>query len=395
MTTAFTQVRTPKASAWIFALLFMLESLVRSFNLGVLSIQAYDILGSSQKVSVLATVTSFVALTVSLTMPFLFGKFPKRNMYILGAVLAIAGSVCLASFTVQGQIAGTIMRSVGASLLAVTLQLYILDIIRKSDLTSSEPLRLAFSTIAWVAGPVSGVWLYTHYGSLAPQVVAITAALVLLMVFLYIRLPEKKLALAASSRPFRPLSNALHFFKQPRLRLAWAIAFGRSCFWASFFTYSPALFLQAGLSKPTIGYILSASQLFLMTAFLFGALAKRIGVRGVIALCFSMMALASILAGAVGTHAPYVTTAFLLCAAFFTSGLDSIGGIPYLRAVKPLERNRMTSVYRSFIECSELLPGLVFAFALSYFETPIVFILLGISFIGFAIMSWWHLPKSM
>jgi MFS family permease len=395
MTAAFTQVRTPKASAWIFALLFMLESLVRSFNLGVLSIQAYDILGSSQKVSVLATVTSFVALTVSLTMPFLFGKFPKRNMYILGAVLAIAGSVCLASFTVQGQISGTIMRSVGASLLAVTLQLYILDIIRKSDLTSSEPLRLAFSTIAWVAGPVSGVWLYTHYGSLAPQVVAISAALVLLIVFLYIRLPEKKLAIASSARPFRPLSNALHFFQQPRLRLAWAIAFGRSCFWASFFTYSPALFLQGGLGKPTIGYILSASQLFLMTAFLFGALAKRIGVRGVISLCFTMMAIASIAAGAVGTHAPYITTAFLLCAAFFTSGLDSIGGIPYLRAVKPLERNRMTSVYRSFIECSELLPGLVFAFALSYFETPIVFILLGISFIGFAIMSWWHLPKSM
>jgi MFS family permease len=395
MTTAIAQLRTQKANAWIFALLFMFESLVRSFNLGVLSIQAYDILGSAQKVSVLATITSFTALLVALTMPVLFGIFRKRVMYFLGALIAICGSLALASFTVQGQVAGTIMRSIGASLLAVTLQLYILEQIRKSDLTSSEPLRLAFSTIAWVAGPMTGVWLYTKYGPMAPQLAAISAGLVLISVFLYLDLPEKKTVLRVSAQPFRPLSNALHFAKQPRLRLAWAIAFGRSCFWASFFTYGPPLLLQGGLTKTTIGYILSASQIFLISAFLFGKLAKHIGVRGVVALCFLMMAMTCIAAGTFGTHAPYLTSGFLLLAAFFTSGLDSVGGIPYLRAVKPLERTRMTSVYRSFIECSDLIPGLVFAVVLSYFATSMVFVILGMSFVGFSWMSWRHLPKTM
>jgi hypothetical protein len=44
-----------KGGTLTFALLFSLESLVRALNAAVLSTQAYDLLGSSQQVSVLAT----------------------------------------------------------------------------------------------------------------------------------------------------------------------------------------------------------------------------------------------------------------------------------------------------------------------------------------------------
>ena len=50
------------------------------------------------------------------------------------------------------------------------------------------------------------------------------------------------------------------FLAQPRLRLAWLIAFGRSCFWTTFFIYGPLLLVEAGLDKTVGGFMISASQ---------------------------------------------------------------------------------------------------------------------------------------
>lgn len=384
-----------KGGAMTFGLLFLLESLVRSFNSGVLSIQAYDLLGSSQRVSVLATFTSLSVLTVTLMMPWLFGHMRRRWAYTLGAILMIAGSIALGTFTIPGQVTGVILRNFGASIANVTLQLYILDHIKKADLTSSEPMRLAISTFAWVVGPVSGVWLYSNYGPVAPQLAAIGAALLVLAVFWYLRLHDKVNMPSGTLQPFNPIANAARFVEQPRLRLAWAIAFGRSCFWASFFTYGPLLMIEGGLDKKWGGFIISASQIFLLSAFLFGALAKRLGVRGVIALCFTVISSSSIAAGVFGIHSPIIAAGLLLLAALFASGIDSVGGIPYLRAVRPLERQRMTAVYRTFIEFSELIPGFIFAFALSYFDVGVVFIILGVCLSSLALITWRYLPRSM
>ncbi len=384
-----------KAGAITFGLLFLLESLVRSFNSGVLSIQAYDLLGSSQRVSVLGTFTSLTVLIITLMMPWLFGKMRRRWAYTLGGILMIAGSIALGTFTIQGQVMGVVLRNSGASIMNVTLQLYILDHIRKADLTSSEPLRLAISTFSWVIGPISGVWLYTNYGSLAPQLAAMAAALLVLAVFWYLRLHDKVNLPSGTLQPFNPVANVARFVEQPRLRLAWAIAFGRSCFWASFFTYGPLLMIEGGLDKKTGGIIISASQLFLLSAFIFGASAKRIGVRGVIALCFSVISISTIAAGLFGIHSPIIAASLLLLAALFASGIDSVGSIPYLRAVHPHERQRMTAVYRTFIEFSELIPGFIFAVALSYFDVSVVFIILGICLSTLALLTWRYIPKSM
>jgi MFS family permease len=384
-----------KAGALTFGLLFLLESLVRSFNSGVLSIQAYDLLGSSQRVSVLATGISFTVLVITLLMPMLFARIKRRWAYTLGGLLLIAGSAALATYTLPGQVAGVVMRNSGASIMNVTLQLYILDHIRKADLTTSEPMRLAISTFAWVLGPASGVWLYQTYGPMAPQLAAMLAAVLVLIVFWYLRLNDKVNLPLGSLQPFNPVANVARFVQQPRLRLAWSIAFGRSCFWATFFTYGPLLMIEGGMGKQAGGLIVSASQIFLLSAFAFGAVAKRIGVRGVISLCFSVIAIASVGAGLFGAQAPVAAAGLLLLAALFASGIDSVGGIPYLRSVRPLERQRMTAVYRSFIEFSELIPGFIFAIALSYFDIGVVFIILGVCLSSLAIITWRYLPKSM
>lgn len=384
-----------QAGAMTFGFLFLLESLVRSFNSGVLSIQAYDLLGSSQKVSVLATFTSLSVLIITLMLPWLFGHMRRRWAYTLGGILLIAGSIALGTFTLTGQVAGVVLRNSGASIMNVTLQLYILDHIRKADLTSSEPTRLAISTFAWVVGPVSGVWLYTNYGSLAPQLAAIAAALLVLAVFWYLRLHDKVNLPSSNLQPFNPIANVARFVEQPRLRLAWAIAFGRSCFWTSFFTYGPLMMIEGGLSKQVGGIIISASQMFLLSAFIFGALARRIGVRGVIALCFAVISIATIAAGIFGVGSPIMAATLLLLAALFASGIDSVGGIPYLRSVRSSERQRMAAVYRTFIEFSDLIPGFIFAIALSYFDVSAVFVILGICMSSLALLTWRYLPKSM
>jgi hypothetical protein len=346
-------------------------------------------------VSVLATGISFTVLVITLLMPMLFARIKRRWAYTLGGLLLIAGSAALATYTLPGQVAGVVMRNSGASIMNVTLQLYILDHIRKADLTTSEPMRLAISTFAWVLGPASGVWLYQTYGPMAPQLAATLAAVLVLIVFWYLRLNDKVNLPLGSLQPFNPVANVARFVQQPRLRLAWSIAFGRSCFWATFFTYGPLLMIEGGMGKQAGGLIVSASQIFLLSAFAFGAVAKRIGVRGVISLCFSVIAIASVGAGLFGAQAPVAAAGLLLLAALFASGIDSVGGIPYLRSVRPLERQRMTAVYRSFIEFSELIPGFIFAIALSYFDIGVVFIILGVCLSSLAIITWRYLPKSM
>ena len=384
-----------KTGAATFGLLFLLESLVRAINSGVLSIQAYDLLGSSRAVSILGTGVSFTVLLITLCMPFLFGRLRRRWAYTIGGLMLIGGSIALASFSLTGQITGVILRNSGASIMNVTLQLYIMDHIRKADLTRSEPLRLAVSTFAWVAGPVSGVWLYTNYGPLYPQLAAMAVGVLVLCVFWYLRLQENVVMPSGTLAPFNPVANVARFVAQPRLRLAWVIAFGRSCFWGTFFTYGPLMMIEGGMSKFSGGIVISVSQFMLLSTFGFGAMAERIGVRSVITLCFGVISVSTIAAGLFGVDAPLVAAGFLLLASLFASGIDGVGGIPYLRAVRPSERQRMTAVYRTFIDFSELIPGFIFAIALSFFDVSIVFIILGFCSIGLTILVWRYLPKSM
>jgi hypothetical protein len=92
---------------------------------------------------------------------------------------------------------------------------------------------------------------------------------------------------------------------------------------------------------------------------------------------------------------PYIAMFFLLFGAFAASGLDGVGGIPFLRAVRTHERQRMAAVYRTYIDFSDLIPAMIFAVALSYFEIGIVFIILGASLVLMGALAFRYLPKSM
>ncbi|HUR43429.1 MAG TPA: MFS transporter [Aestuariivirga sp.] len=385
-----------KAGAFTFASIFAVESFVRSLNVTVVSLQAHDILGSSQKVSVLATSVSLTLLLSTLTLPFVLGRLRRRWAYSLGALLMLIASLALATHTLTGQAIGMFLRNGGAAIFHVVLSLYILDNIRRQDLARAEPIRLSASAISWTIGPGLGVWLYIEYGPWGTQAAVIASLVVLMAVFWHLRLSDSGSSLPSGTlQPFNPLANVRRFIGQPRLVLAWLIAFGRSCFWATFMIYGPLLIVESGLGKGMSGLVISVSQLLLLAAYWSGSLARHYGVRKVLACSFSLASAASLGAGIAGTHAPYVAIALLLAGALAGSALDGVGGIPFLRAVRPHERQRMTAVYRTAIEFSDLIPSFIFAFALLRFEIGAVFVILGLwlGFMGF--LTWRYLPRSL
>jgi MFS family permease len=344
---------------------------------------------------VLSTCVSAGVLCAGLALPLVIGRVPRRWAYSLGIGALIAASLCLATFTLVGQASGMFLRNLGASLLNVTLALYILDHIKKHDLAKVEPMRLSLSTASWTLGPFVGVWLYANHGPWAPQALAIAAALALMVLFWALRLSDHAIIRPGAARQPNPLANVGRFIAQPRLRLAWLVAFGRSCFWATLFIYAPLLMVESGLGKIAGGWLISLSQVLLATAYGFGRLARRIGVRKVIAGSLFAAAVFSLGAGLAGTHLPILAAILLLGGSLAASALDAVGGIPFLRAVRHRERAEMAAVYRTYIDLSELLPSLIFALALTVFPIGVVFMILGILLAAIGVVAWRHLPRSM
>src|SRR3954447_19815702 len=220
----------PKRRALAFGLLFAVESLARSLIAAIVSVQAHDLLGESQRVSVLFTCVSITVLVATtLGLPYVFRYLPRRWIYTLGAASLIIACAGFATFTLAGQVIGMVLRNAGAATLNVSLSLYILDNIRRADLVRSEPLRLSLSTLSWTVGPFSGIWLYQHYGPWAPQVLSIFISAALIALFWHLRLNGNSITPVGRTDPETSLANIRRFLEQPRLRLAWLIAFGRSC----------------------------------------------------------------------------------------------------------------------------------------------------------------------
>lgn len=385
----------PKPTAAAFTILFVIESLARASVATVIALQAYDILQSSQKVSQVYTAVAIGSLIGTLLIPLLIQRTARRFIYSFGALALILGALSMASYTIEGQVAGMFLRVFGAACLNVTTSLYILDHIRKTEYVKVEPLRMTFATFSWTIGPSLGVWLYTKYGVWAPHAFTAVCASILLAVFWYYRLADNSPIGPGKSKPANPVVNIRRFVRQPRLRLAWMIAFGRSCFWVIFFVYSPILMVQSGLGKQAGGFLVSGGNVMLITAFLFGRYAQRVGVRQVIALAFAAMACFAIGAGLAGANHPYITVALLLGGALAATAIDGVGSIPFLRAVHPHERATMTGVYRTYLDLSELLPTAIFSVVLLFAPLSAVFLILGLWAAVCGVVAWRYLPKRL
>jgi predicted MFS family arabinose efflux permease len=371
----------PEPGVGVFAVLYFAETLARATLLTIVPVQALSLFGTASAVSFLYTGVACAGFAASLFLPALLRRFARRWVFTAGGVLLAAAGPCLATETVAGQIAGMLCVVAGAAALNVTVSLYILDHIGRQDYARNDAVRIGYSTFGWTVAPYAGVVLLDRFGPWAAYGLSTASALVLLAIFWVIRMSDSPVIAAArpgAPLPPSPLGNLRRFFAQPRLRLAWLIAFARSAFWSTFFIYGPILMVTAGLGQEAGGLLASAGNFLLVTIFWWMRIAARRGVRLVGGAAF--LAAAALLAAAApaAEPLPLFCAALLLAGCFFLVPLDAVGGVPFYRAVRPHERAGMASVYRTYLDMAALLPTLVYGVLLVFFGLGAVFAALGL-----------------
>ena len=377
-----------RPGAATFALLFTLELIARATIATVIPLQAYAALQSSRGVSLMFTCVGVAGLIGSLLIPLLIRRVARRWVYSLGALCLVVAAALFAQGGPAGLLAGLLVRVLGVACLNVTLNLYIMDSIPRGDFVRSEPLRLAISGSAWTFCPSLGVFLYGRYGAGAADGLSAVAAVLLLATFWAIRLSDNPALAPARLPPPNPLRSIGRFVAQPRLRLGWLIAFGRSSWWAQFFTFAPLYMVISGHGELAAAVLVSLGNATLLLTVLIGRLAERVGVRRVIVGAY-LLAGATTLAAAllVPTGYSLVVAALLLLASIWLSALDAVGNIPFLRAVRARERPQMTTVFRTYSDLSELLPSALFAVLLSFFGLASVFATTGLLMLAIGLIA--------
>lgn len=379
--------------AVVFALLFALDSMARASLATVVPLLALRVLGNARDVSVLFSAVGWVGVGLSLFIPAIVRRYRPRWVYTAGAGLLVLAPVLLALDSFPGLAGGMLARVLAAACLLNALNLYIMAYIRKRDMARSEPLRTFFSAFAWTAGPFVGVWLYNEVSPAATYILSGGCAVLLIAYFWRLRMEYGPALPADQPARTSPLANIRRYVAQPRLRLAWALNFGRETWWVMFFIYGPLYMVTHGMSETAGAALISAGTALLFTTPAMGWLGRRIGLRHFLIGSFLVMAVAT-LAAAVLVDRPAMTAAALLVAALGAVALDAVCVVPFMRAVKARERPEMTMVFSMYRDLAGLLPTAFFAALLSFFELSSVFAAVGLGLVGCAWLARW-IPRGM
>ncbi|MSP82055.1 MAG: MFS transporter [Alphaproteobacteria bacterium] len=382
--------RTP--GILVFATLDMLDSVTRAMLVTVIPVQALATFKDERDVSLVFTLGGIAGFVALFAIPKLIRLIRRRSVFILGILLVIAVCGGLASNTQVGVAAAIFLRTFATSCIVITFSLYVLDTIHKRDFVRLEPARLAAVAVPWTIGPFLGVWLYDEIAPIAPYVFSTASATFVLLYFLWLRLREGS-GEGAARPPKTAVASIRRFVVQPRLRLAWLMTFGRSCWWVMFFIYLPLYMVRSGAGEQAGAIIISASSIMLAASPAIGWLARRFRLRPVMFTAFVGCGLASIAAG-MTAHDPWLTGGLLLLAALGPVALDSLAPITYYRAVHPYERAEMTTVYITWRDISNLATPALGALVLSFLPLHFVFVAVGLLMFGFA---WFtrYVPRSM
>jgi len=376
-----------------FAVLSAVEAFSRAIIAGVIPLEAHALLVEAQTISIVYAGVGIVAFATSFMVPLLLLGVRRKWIFSFGTLCMVAAPLLMLLSEVVPFVTALQIRSLAVVSVNIALNLYILDYIRRKDFVASEPLRLAFLGISWFIGPAFGIFLYSQVGLLPVCLVSAAFALAALAYFWYLRIVESPTVAPATRRAPMPWNNIRRYLSQPRLRLAWIIPFGRSTFWTTFFVYPPLYIVQQGGDEAIIAVMLSAGQGLLFFAPLVGRIGRRHGIRRIIIGAAVLSGVTSIVAGLL-QPSPLVTAGLFVFAAIGAAALDALGNIPFLRAVHHYERSEMTSVFRTYIEASQLLPAAAYAVVLTVAPLPAVFVVLGVVLL---ISAWYarYLPKAL
>jgi MFS family permease len=360
----------PKAMP--FAYLYAAQGMSRTILMTIIPLRALELLGDAQKVSMLYLTVSVLGLACSLAMPLLVHLIRRRRVVAVGVAGMIVAAVLLQADQLIVYAIGMLFYVVGSIAIDVCLNLYLMDNIPRKEFARFEPVRIWFMGVAFIVGPYLGIWLWANVDPLLPSLLTIFFALVLLTLFLYLRLSDNPAIQAAKAPPPNPIKFFPRFFRQPRLRLAWLLAVGRSAWWAMFFVYAPIYCVEAGLGDDIAGMMASIGSAAVLLVPVWAKLGRKYGIRALLVVGYFASAVSSLVVAAVA-GSPWLGVALLVVASFATSLIDGAGNMLFLRAVHPYERPEMTSVFATFRDTSQIGPPALFSVLLKIFALPAVF----------------------
>lgn len=381
-----------RPGATSLATLYAASTFYRALLITVLPLLAHRLLGDAQKVSVFYFLVSVATVSVSLAIPTLVRRFARRWVLTGGGVAAPLGMLLLATGETWGLILGMPVYVFGNTCVELCINLYVLEHVHRKELARFEPRRVFFAAGAWVVGPWLGVFL-AEKG--LPVVFAASAmgAAVMLGYFWFLRMVEHPAVPPMRQPPPNPLRYFARFFRQPRLRLAWVLAYGRACWWAVFFVYGPILMVSTGLDAISAGAVISVGMCTLFLARLWGMAGRRWGLRRMLMIAYAGTGVATI-AVSFAAGLPGLVAALIVFSAFVAGAIDGAGNVPFLRAVHSYERPEMTTVFLTYREAAQFTPPGVFAMLLKLAPLPAVFVATGAAMF---VLSWYsrYLPRRL
>jgi len=388
-----TRAAATNPGAFAFAILYTLHSFAQATTMTIIPLEALRLLGNARDVSVLFFITAWAAFGARFLIPLLIRRLRRRRVLSVGALLVMAAPILIGTGGLVGLTAGSVLRGFGGACVNINLNLYIMDYVRKQDLVRVEPLKFGLSAVAWSGGPTIGVLLFERVDPWAAFLMASAFAVTELGYFWYLRLIDAPAVAPMTTPPPNPLRFVRRFVVQPRLRLAWAIGFGREFWWDLFLVYTPVYLVVAGTSNETAAYVVSGGMATMVAALGFGWGARRIGVRLVIVGGFIAAGLATL--GVLAAFDVWMAGAgALIAGALAITASDSVANVTFFRAVRKRERPEMTMVYSTYGDLAGLVSMGTFALLLSVFELWSVFAATGIAMLGFAALAR-RLPRGL
>ena len=340
-----------------FALLAGLEAAVRGILISAMPLVVYEALGSAEATSRTYFIAGIVALLWGLMVPWATRWVPRRWVYTLGCSLYLCGMALALTGSHLAVTLALMLNAMATATTFVCFNAYVLDYIARANLGRSQSLQMVYAAAPWAVGPMLGVWLRSLWAP-APFLLAGVFAMILLATFWVLRLGNGKQITRARGPATNPLAFLGRFFAQPRLIAGWSFAVIRSCGWWVYVVYLPIYCIEAGLGDKVGGVALSLTNALLFAAPLLLRVTRRFSLRATLRTAFGLCGV-FMLGAAVLSPLPWVAVALVMAASVFLVVLDTIGGLPFLMAVKPSERTEMAAVYSSFRDVSGIAtPGI-------------------------------------
>ena len=347
----------------------------------VMPLLALDLLGDAQQVSLVFLAVGMVGLVGALTVPMLVEVLGRRRAAILGTTCIVAAAVLTPLGSVPGLVVGAAFYTYGYFCLDVALSVAIMDKVPRRHFSRFEPLRMCCIGAGFSAGPWLGVQLQVMGGLWLPFAAMALCATGVCAYALTAGFVADRPGLGRARA--NPLRYVPRFARQPRMRLAWFMAAARSAWWNVFFLFGPIYCVQSGYSDQEAGLVVSLGTIPVMLAPLWGRVFARVGLRGLLGIGFAATGLATLLL-AMASGWPTLAIALMLLATFTASWIDAGGNALFLRAVRPLERAQMASVYATFRDAGRIGPLGVFTVVLIVLPLPAVFVITGAASLGVA-----------